>query len=779
MEHALAFRLLDGFSVLLLSDYDRALAAPPFVLCQLRATRDGAPIGEPLRHDPRAAPPQFSPDGKVLALIQGDQLLLRETSRGRPIGAPLACRSRPRTVRFSPGGQEFACGCDDGTVWVASVAADRPAPERHKVGEGVVFELRFSPDGKAVITSALESTFQPATATTLDRTVVRLWAFPAFDSIGEPVTLEARARRPEAKPETYGLTFFVAQGATAVVVGREQLIRIDVKSGHAERLRDFSACEEVVVDDDGTVKARVGSGINSSVRLWSSDTGTEIPLPRGDTLPAEIFPMALAPDDTMRCRLTMAAGGLDGILTTSPTLLADLPGRDRSGDENPAGLTRRIGLWRAAPGLRIGRLIRPELSRWVSHLGFDRSGSRLFTVATGEGYYSLGGLGIWEVPTGRRLGEFSGADAVITLDKFALSPVRPGVVLKAGSGHLRWFDESTAAPGATLFRVEENVNAFELSPDGRRLVVGIGSFEPRGGGSGKGRAILYDAVAGRPIGALLGHDGSVLSVAFSPDGRLVLTGGGDKTARLWDGATGRPVGVPWMHPGHVTNIVFHPRATSALTACTPDASAAGTSAPGEARLWDVATGRPIGGPMSHIDRITALSFSPDGTVVLTASLDGSARLWDATDGKPLGDPLEHPLAVTSATFSPDGMLVASGCRDGAVRLWDVATQMPVGPPLRHQVSPTATGVLGRPGQETVGVFGLAFAPRRDRAILASHTAYDARLWEIPGPLTVDDARVGLWVQLTTAAELLPNGTFKPLDPGAWDELRTRQDAGGR
>ena len=608
---------------------------------------------------------------------------------------------------------------------------------------------------------------------------MRLWAFPAFDSIGEPVTLEAHARRPEAKPETYGLTFFVAQGATAVVVGREQLIRIDVKSGHAERLRDFSACEEVVVDDDGTVKARVGSGINSSVRLWSSDTGTEIPLPRGDTLPAEIFPMALAPDDTMRCRLTMAAGGLDGILTTSPTLLADLPGRDRSGDKNPAGLTRRIGLWRAAPGLRIGRLIRPELSRWVSHLGFDRSGSRLFTVATGEGYYSLGGLGIWEVPTGRRLGEFSGADAVITLDKFALSPVRPGVVLKAGSGHLRsWFDESTAAPGATLFRVEENVNAFELSPDGRRLVVGIGSFEPRGTAPARGGNPLRrrGGPADRPR---LGHDGSVLSVAFSPDGRLVLTGGGDKThpplGRCDRPARRRPLDAPGSRHEHRVP----PAATSALTACTPDASAAGTSAPGEARLWDVATGRPIGGPMSHIDRITAALLQPRRD----RGLDREPRRVGTSLGcdrrQTLGDPLEHPLAVTSATFSPDGMLVASGCRDGAVPpLWDVATQMPVGPPLRHQVSPTATGVLGRPGQETVGVFGLAFAPRRvpgnprephrvRRPPLGdSRTAHRRRRPRRPVG-AADDCRRALTERDVQATR-----------PSA-DELRTRQDAGGR
>ena len=75
-------------------------------------------------------------------------------------------------------------------------------------------------------------------------------------------------------------------------------------------------------------------------------------------------------------------------------------------------------------------------------------------------------------------------------------------------------------------------------------------------------------------------------MAFSPDGKTVLTGSSDKTARLWDAATGRPLGLP----------------------------------------------------MTHQDRVSAVAFSPDGKTVLTGSWDKTARLWDAATGQPLGLP---------------------------------------------------------------------------------------------------------------------------------------------
>ena len=86
-----------------------------------------------------------------------------------------------------------------------------------------------------------------------------------------------------------------------------------------------------------------------------------------------------------------------------------------------------------------------------------------------------------------------------------------------------------------------------------------------------------------------------------------------------------------------------------------------------ARLWDAASGKPIGEPMKHESAVTSAQFSPDGQRVVTASHDKTARLWDAATGKPIGEPMKHESAVTSAQFSPDGQRVvtASGDKHGA------------------------------------------------------------------------------------------------------------------
>ena len=93
-----------------------------------------------------------------------------------------------------------------------------------------------------------------------------------------------------------------------------------------------------------------------------------------------------------------------------------------------------------------------------------------------------------------------------------------------------------------------------------------------------------------------------------------------------------------------------------------------------ARLWDAATGQPRGGAMTHQGPVNAVAFSPDGKTILTGSVDGKARLWDASMGRPIGQPLTHQGAVIAAAFSPDGATVITGCRDGTARFWDVATE---------------------------------------------------------------------------------------------------------
>jgi len=87
-----------------------------------------------------------------------------------------------------------------------------------------------------------------------------------------------------------------------------------------------------------------------------------------------------------------------------------------------------------------------------------------------------------------------------------------------------------------------------------------------------------------------------------------------------------------------------------------------------ARVWDAATGAPIGKPLQHDGLVDSAAFSPDGMRVVTTSFDKTARVWDAATGAPIGKPLQHDDYVTSAAFSPDGARVVTASEDKTARV---------------------------------------------------------------------------------------------------------------
>ena len=130
---------------------------------------------------------------------------------------------------------------------------------------------------------------------------------------------------------------------------------------------------------------------------------------------------------------------------------------------------------------------------------------------------------------------------------------------------------------------------------------------------------------------------------LSRDGRRMATAGEDRVLRIWDTATGAPVGQPVPHEYRMTAVAF-----------SPDGRRVVTANEGSVRIWDTESGSAVTPPMQHDDRVMHAVFSADGTRVLTASTDRTARVWNAASGQPVTDPLEHRWMVRYAEFSPDG-----------------------------------------------------------------------------------------------------------------------------
>ncbi|KAN0071270.1 WD40-repeat-containing domain protein [Elaphomyces granulatus] len=237
------------------------------------------------------------------------------------------------------------------------------------------------------------------------------------------------------------------------------------------------------------------------------------------------------------------------------------------------------------------------------------------------------------------------------------------------------------------------VMSVAFSPDSKKVVSGSRDSTVR----------VWDITTGQADQTLTGHSAEATSVAFSPDGKKVVSGSYDWTVRVWDITTGQADQTLTGHSAEVTSVAFSPDGKKVVSG----------SHDWTVRVWDITTGQVDQTLTGHSDWVRSVAFSPNGKKVVSGSSDSTVRVWDITTGQVDQTLTGHSDWVRSVAFSPNGKKVVSGSDDLTVRVWDITT---------GQADQTLTG---HSAQVTSVVFSLD-----GKKVVSGSSDSTVRVWDI-------------------------------------------------
>ncbi|MCY4404446.1 MAG: WD40 repeat domain-containing protein [Candidatus Poribacteria bacterium] len=238
-------------------------------------------------------------------------------------------------------------------------------------------------------------------------------------------------------------------------------------------------------------------------------------------------------------------------------------------------------------------------------------------------------LNIWDTSTGRNLSDYS-------IESYKETKVQNN---RSSSSNIDMHSDIVLSQNGYMLATAQNV---ERATEETRFTV-----------------LIWDVPHGKINYTLKGHTDKIKALSFTPNGKILASGGEDGTIRLWDVNTGTQL---FNLPSGKTRV---------LALSTNGKILATTNSPFRIHLWDIENSKQMPSLQGNNGTVETLAFSPDSKILASGGRDGKIRLWDITINKQLTTVKGHTTDIKELTFSADGKTLASGSSDGLVFLWDI------------------------------------------------------------------------------------------------------------
>ncbi|PYP60217.1 MAG: hypothetical protein DMD40_01135 [Gemmatimonadetes bacterium] len=529
-----------------------------------------------------------------------------------------------RAVAISPDGRELAAAGDAGIISFWHLPSGAPA--RAYLSRPAGFNaIAVSPDGMTIATAGVNY-------------VVELWDADLGTRAGAPL---------RGHDDAITDVGFSPDGSRIVTASSDGNARIWAARGHAP-LRTLTAASGLTAVAFGKDTTRVVTGgVDGRAVVWNALSGdTVITVHHG----APITAVRYSPNGDQ-----LATGGDDGWVKVWDAKRGRF--LFRLGDSTNLGRVDAISF--SADGRRLATAnwdmtirIWDVASHRSSVTMVGHSGPVLALAFSPDGNRIASGsydrtARVWDARSGRELLKLSGhTDQVPGV---AFTPDGDRLVSASSDGTWRLWDltDNPEFELGSLSADSREVYQAAFSPDGRRLAT-VGS---------DGAVRLWDVASGDSIRSF--GFAARTAVAFSPDGaRIAASFVGD--LELWDVYSGT-VRALTDQASRLQRLAFSPDGKRIVTG----------SEDGAARIWDASSGKQLSHLKGHNDWVFAATFDPsDSSRLATAGRDNKAIIWNAVTGEPVATLFGQQYGVWDVAFVPNGRLLATAGGDGTVKVWD-------------------------------------------------------------------------------------------------------------